>query len=105
MRRDISNFHTLAGDISPERSCELKLVALLGTGTVVGGLSNPVNGRTGAVAFGPGSVVAVPQGAMHSAENPSCTEEVILQQAQSGGVSAVNLHRRKWELFRARFMI
>ena len=85
-------FHTLAGDIRPEHSFEL--VALLGTGTLVGGLSNPVNERTGTQTFGAGSVVAVPQSAMHSAENPSCTDEVVLQQAQSGGVNALYLQPR-----------
>lgn len=84
--------HQVLWQTSPRLSVSFSLVelmALLGTGTVVGGLSNPVNGRTGTQAFGPGSVVAVPIGAMHSAENPSCTDEIVLQQAQSGGVSAL----------------
>ena len=63
----------------------------LGSGTVVGGLANPATGRTGHATFSAPTIVAVPQSAMHSAENPSCTEEVILQQAQSGGVSALDL--------------
>ena len=58
-------------------------------GTVVGGLANPVNGRTGHQTFSAPAIVAVPESAFHSAENPSCTTEVILQQAQAGGVSTL----------------
>ena len=66
-------------------------MVLLAAGTVVGGLANPVTGRTGHQSFSAPAVIAVPESAFHSAENPSCTEEIILQQAQSGGVSTRTL--------------
>ncbi|KAK9833783.1 hypothetical protein WJX74_005713 [Apatococcus lobatus] len=60
-------------------------------GTVVGALANPVTGIIRHGTFTAGNIAPVPDSAFHSAENPSCTEEIILQQAQSGGVSAPNV--------------
>lgn len=57
-----------------------------GAGTIVGGLANAETGVAGHRTFGPGSVIPVPRNAMHSAENPSCTEPIDLLQAHSGGV-------------------
>ena len=44
----------------------IKLIVLLDTGTVVGGLANLVNGRTGHQNFSTPSIVAVPESALLS---------------------------------------
>lgn len=84
-RANIS-WHNLSS--SHPRLVTLRLIA----GTVVGGLSDPATGGAGHATFGPGVVVAVPESALHSAENPSCTEPVVLLQAQNGGVRSLVHH-------------
>lgn len=62
-------------------------MVLAASGTLVGSLANPFSGISGHATFGAGSIVSVPRSAVHAAENPSCTEPIVLVQAVSGGVS------------------